>query len=431
MYPSLILQLFNVLIQYILIGIVFVYIKNQTNTKQLFHIGKLLLAFVAVNIPSELSRPTVKLVHAYTLNQYIHTQQISMNEDNKKRFEEMFQSLCISFRNDLAKESHTQRAQLDYIQARLDQKSHSSEIKPDFFDGNPTVDAMIWFDSFSRVANINNWSKEIQINAFPLFLTGVARAWFLSLSEDIKSDLGKLKAAFQERFASQSHDWILFHQLSTRKQAKGEPIAEYISDITRLCHRLKLSEADLVRYFTQGLQPNIQSYVTLARPTSFQEAESLARMKELVDNNQRMSETQTLLTQMEVMFQKFMTLPAFENSKKIVATEPNQLHRDNRLDELSMQINHLQKQNQSHNSRTLRGNFYRPLTNFAGKRRARLRTRFYRRKFRGTSHLPYDARRFRTPHTTLRCNYCFRVGHSWRTCRLRKKNINVDVVFEK
>lgn len=420
MYPSLILQSFNVLTQYILIGIVFVYIKNN-NTKQLFHIGKLLLAFVAVNIPSEPSRPTVKLLHAYPLNQYIRTQQISMNEDHKKSFEEMFHNLCTSFRNDLTKESHTQRAQLDYIQARLDQKSHSSEIKPDIFDGNPTVDAMIWFDSFSRVANINNWSKEIQINAFPLFLSGVARAWFLSLSEDVKSDLGKLKAAFQERFASQSHDWIIFHQLSTRKQAKGEPIGEYIADITRLCHRLKLSEADLMRYFTQGLQPNIQSYVILARPKSFQEAESLARMKELVDNNQRMSETQTLLTQMEVMFKKFMTQPAFENSKTVVATEPNQLHRDNRLNELSTQGNHLQMQTQPHNSRKLQGNFHCPLTNFEGKQIARLRTRFYRRKFWGKSHLLYDSRLFRTPHTSLRCNYCFRVGHSLRTCRVRKK----------
>ena len=68
-------------------------------------------------------------------------------------------------------------------------------------------------------------------------------------------------------------------------------------------------------------------------------------MEELVDNNQPRSETQTLLTQMEVMFEKFMTQPAFENSKTIFVTEPNQLHRDNLLDELSMQVNHLQNQN--------------------------------------------------------------------------------------
>ena len=144
-----------------------------------------------------------------------------------------------------------------------------------------------------------------------------------------------------------------------------------------------------MRSFIQGLQPNIQSYVTLAWPKSFQEAESLARMEELVDNNQPMSETQTLLTQMQVMLQKFTMQPAFENSKTIVVIEPNQLHL---LDELAMQVNHLQNQNQPHNWRKLRGTFYRALTR-EGKQMARLRTRFLRSKFRGKSHLLYDARR--------------------------------------
>ena len=60
-------------------------------------------------------------------------------------------------------------------------------------------------------------------------------------------------------------------------------------------------------YFTQGLQPHIQSYVTLARPKTFQEAESLARMKELVANNQSVPDTQSVINQMEAMLQKLMT----------------------------------------------------------------------------------------------------------------------------
>ena len=178
-----------------------------------------------------------------------------------------------------------------------------------------------------------------------------------------------------------------------------------------------------MRSFIQGLQPNIQSYVTLAWPKSFQEAESLARMEELVDNNQPMSETQTLLTQMEVMFEKFMTQPAFENYKKIFVTEPNQLHRDNLLDELSMQVNHLQNQNQPHNWRKLRGTFYRALTR-EGKQMARLRTRFHRGKFRGKSHLLYDARRSRTPQHSLR-TFLENLQSAY------KKKKGVGVVFEK
>lgn len=107
------------------------------------------------------------------------------------------------------------------------------------------------------------------------------------------------------------------------------------------------------------------------------------------------------------MFEKFMTQLAFDNSKTIVVTKPNQLHRDNLLDELSMQLNHLQNQNQPQNSRKLLGTFYRALTR-EGKRIARLRTRFHRSKFRGKSHLLYDARHSRTPQHSLRCNYCSR-----------------------
>ena len=60
-----------------------------------------------------------------------------------------------------------------------------------------------------------------------------------------------------------------------------------------------------MRYFIQGLQPHIQSYVTLARPKYFQEAESLARMKELVEINQNASDSRSILSQMEAMFTDF------------------------------------------------------------------------------------------------------------------------------
>ena len=129
-----------------------------------------------------------------------------MNEEQKKEFEKMFEDMCNSLRQDLAKESHSQRTQLDFIQTRLDKKPSSSRIKPDVFDGNPAVDALIWFDSFSRIAQINNWSAENHLSAFPLYLSGVAHAWFLSLPDDVANNFSRLKEAFQERFASGPHD---------------------------------------------------------------------------------------------------------------------------------------------------------------------------------------------------------------------------------
>ena len=119
--------------------------------------------------------------------------------------------------------------------------------------------------------------------------------------------LTQIHAAFKERFASGPQNWIISQQLATRKQVQGERIDDYIADVTRLCKRLKLSDADSMRYFIQGLQPHIQSYVTLARPKDFQEAESLARMKELVEINQNASDSRSILSQMEAMFTDLVT----------------------------------------------------------------------------------------------------------------------------
>ena len=100
-----------------------------------------------------------------------------------------------------------------------------------------------------------------------------------------------------------------------------------------------------MRYFTQGLQPHIQSYVTSARPKTFQEAESLAHIKELVGNNQSVPDTQSVINQMEAMIQKLMTQAVSVNSSTIVtaSVEPIPSHFDKRFDELSKQLKQLQK----------------------------------------------------------------------------------------
>ena len=46
-----------------------------------------------------------------------------MNEEQKKEFEKMFEDMCNSLRQVLAKESHSQRTQLDFIRTRLDKKT--------------------------------------------------------------------------------------------------------------------------------------------------------------------------------------------------------------------------------------------------------------------------------------------------------------------
>ena len=206
---------------------------------------------------------------------------------------------------------------------------------------------MAWLDAFNRIAKLRNWSPELQLDAFPLYLKGVAQAWFLTLSDETKGDIAALKTAFKERFTTSPHDWLLGQQLTTRKQALDEPIDDYIADITsitRLCKRLKLSDAECLRYFTQGLNPQIQGYVTLARPKTLQEAESMARMKELVDKNQPKSDNQSALTKMQTVLSHLFTQLPTSTKAVTSASTPSAL--EQRIDDVSKQIQQLQKQNQ-------------------------------------------------------------------------------------
>ena len=195
-----------------------------------------------------------------------------------------------------------------------------------------------------------------------------------------------------------------------------------------------------MRYFIQGLQPSIQSYVILARPKDLKEAESLARMKELVDTNQAASDTQSILMQMETIFTKLTNRSMPANSQTIVAvpSEPTPSHIDKRFDELSRQIEQIQ-QNQNEQNMASVSNIaaydqpenaprFHEGSNWQG---------FFNREVdqlqRHINRLENDLRRYQNPrcndsrsyeHNFHRegepiCSFCQRVGHTWRTCQQR------------
>ena len=104
----------------------------------------------------------------------------------------------------------------------------------------------------------------------------------------------------------------------------------------RLCKRLKLSDTETVRYFIEVLQGDLQACVSLGRPKTFQEAESLAPMEDIVNRHQGVTDTQSVLKQIETMFSKFIEQPR-STSKVIAAAAPAQKmsNTDKKLDDLS------------------------------------------------------------------------------------------------
>ena len=132
-----------------------------------------------------------------------------MDATQKEEFKEFFRSFLTKMQGDFEKESEMQRTRLDSLHNKLEKKSTSHSLKPEDFDGNPVGDASAWLDNFSRIAKVNNWSADLQLNAFPLYLKSVAHAWFLSLPATVSGDINQLFNALRERFASGPQDWIL------------------------------------------------------------------------------------------------------------------------------------------------------------------------------------------------------------------------------
>ena len=270
-----------------------------------------------------------------------------MNADQKEEFKALFSNFLPTIKGDLAKEAHMAHTKLDSLQKKVEQKTTTHGLLPETFNGNPVADASVWLDNFCRIAKLNNWSEELQLNAFPLYLRCIAYAWFITLADDTKGTVTALFDAFRARFASGPQDWILSQQLSARKHAPNEPIDDYITDITRLCKRLNLSDKETVRYFIEGLQGDLQAYVLLGRPKTFQEAESLARMKDIVNRRQGTADNQSILKHMETIFNKIIEQPS-GTSKVIGAAAPAQAMSttDRKLDELSNLLKQIQEQQQ-------------------------------------------------------------------------------------
>ena len=87
------------------------------------------------------------------------------------------------------------------MQAHFNTKPTAHGLQPDNFDGNPVADALAWLDNFCRIAKLNNWSEELQLNAFPLYLRGIAHARFITLHRKVfKIPIWELNGKF-------SHYW--------------------------------------------------------------------------------------------------------------------------------------------------------------------------------------------------------------------------------
>ena len=101
--------------------------------------------------------------------------------------------------------------------------------------------------------------------------------WFNTTPGLSGKNFEHLAQALKTQFHSDSDVWLL---LNERKQLPSETVSEFAAAIRRLAQRINLPRSECINYFIQGLRADLKNFVILQRPTSFEEAEMHAKLKE-------------------------------------------------------------------------------------------------------------------------------------------------------
>lgn len=138
-------------------------------------------------------------------------------------------------------------------------------------------DALEFLANFDCYANFCNWSDKDKLAAVPLALTGSAKAWLFTNAEPFNT-YDAFVYHFKKKFLSNTDDWVLRRQLSSRTQRPDESVMDYGTDIIKRCQRLGFSEQEQMYKFIEALLPHLRDFVILREPKSLPEALSFAKI---------------------------------------------------------------------------------------------------------------------------------------------------------
>lgn len=150
------------------------------------------------------------------------------------------------------------------------------------FSGNCDEDVDEFLANFNRMARFYKFSEDCNAEILPLYLTGNASIWYNTTPGLSGKNFDTLTEALRKHFHSDSNIWLLRQKLNEQKQLATESVSEFAAGIRHLGQRINLPRSECINYFILGLKPELKSFVILQCPTSFEEAEMHAKLKESV-----------------------------------------------------------------------------------------------------------------------------------------------------
>ena len=191
----------------------------------------------------------------------------------------------------------------------------SSSQRPAPFHGFDSEDINRWLDKVEHYLNLRRIQTDspTALAELILNLAGPAEDFYYSLGEERKNTFVALCEALRERFSNENQNWIIWQAITTRQQGPVESIDTYLNDLTSKFRRIKISDADKMRHFVQGLRADLRETVLLKQPKSFQEAEEMARLAAAVKTTMNNS-NQTMAAQLNNLTKTLNTMVAGTSS---------------------------------------------------------------------------------------------------------------------
>ena len=177
--------------------------------------------------------------------------------------------------------------ELYHFRRLLTTSSLPDRIKLPLFHGYESENFDRWLEKFLLHLERRRLrsTSDAALAELALHLAGPAESFFGSLSRSDKEAVDSLSTALRDRFSFKDRVWRMRQMLSARKQGSNEPQDKYIEDLQNKFDNLELSEEEQVWFFTQGLRPDTQGEVLMRQPRTFQEAENVARLTQIVQQS--------------------------------------------------------------------------------------------------------------------------------------------------
>lgn len=157
---------------------------------------------------------------------------------------------------------------------------------PPIFAGLRGEDVEDWLDNYERVSATNHWDDSNKLRRVSLYLTGVAKTWFLNHEIDL-TDWPAFKQQLRQVFGTPAVRSALARRaLDTRQQHPGESYTSYIEDVLALCRRVNssMSESDKLRHILKGIGSIAYNALVAQNPSTVTDVVSTCQRLDELDS---------------------------------------------------------------------------------------------------------------------------------------------------